>query len=80
MQDYQKLKLLRHLKQFSQPDIAFELGISQNTYSKIETGKRKLSDERKKQILNLFGISLDTFESINFSILNNNCKVAETIE
>jgi len=41
-----KLRLLRLKKGFSQESIAFELGISQKSYSNIENGKTELKNDR----------------------------------
>lgn len=41
-----KLRELRYKKGLSQEDIAFELGISQKAYSKIENGKVCVNNEK----------------------------------
>jgi transcriptional regulator with XRE-family HTH domain len=45
---------------YSQIDIAVLLNIEQNTYSDLETGKRKINLERILQLANIYGVSVDS--------------------
>ena len=47
------MKLLRKKHGFSQEDVAINLHIEQNTYSRMERGKKKLDVERLQQIASL---------------------------
>ena len=54
----QKIKKLRLIKGYKQEYMAYEIGITQTGYSKIETGETKLTLERAFTIANIFGMSL----------------------
>lgn len=45
---------------YSQIDIAELINIEQNTYSDLETGKRKIDLERILQLANIYGVSVDS--------------------
>lgn len=49
-----KIRKLREAKQWSQESIAYQLGISQRAYSKIENGTTQLSVQRLAQLAHLF--------------------------
>jgi transcriptional regulator with XRE-family HTH domain len=51
-----KLRDLRLTKGLSQENIAFELGISQKAYSKIENCKVNLSQEKMDKISKIFEV------------------------
>ena len=53
----EKIKTIRELRGYSQEYMADQLGIAQNTYSKIETGQTKLSAEKLKQVTEILGVS-----------------------
>ena len=53
----EKIRAIRELRNFSQEYMAGELGIAQNTYSKIETGQSKLSADMLKDLAELLGVS-----------------------
>ena len=60
----EKLKLIRELRGYSQEYVASELGIAQNTYSKIETNQTRLSADMLERIAGLFDVSpLDIISS-----------------
>jgi len=52
-----KIRRLRELQQLSQEDMAFELGISQPAYSKIERGKTELGVHRLQRIADVLKCS-----------------------
>jgi transcriptional regulator with XRE-family HTH domain len=52
-----RLKEVRKTKQLNQKAFATELGIAQNTYSLIETGKIAMSERNIKMICLTFGVS-----------------------
>ena len=54
----QKIKKLRLMKGYKQEYMAYEIGITQTGYSKIETGETKITLERAFTIANIFGMSL----------------------
>jgi transcriptional regulator with XRE-family HTH domain len=71
----EKIRTIRELRNFSQEYMASELGIAQNTYSKIETGQSKLTAEMLKNLAELLGVSpVDILSShpaiISFGITN----------
>ncbi|MHB9292500.1 hypothetical protein Holit_01598 [Hollandina sp. SP2] len=65
-----RLKEVRKTKGLNQKEFATELGIAQNTYSLIETGKIAMSERNIKMICLTFGVSeqwLRTGESQMFA-------------
>lgn len=52
----------RKLAGLSQSDVAKTLGISRPTYTKLERGESKPTDEQKALLARLFGLSDETFE------------------
>lgn len=52
----------RKLSGLSQSDVAKTLGISRPTYTKLERGESKPTDEQKAILARLFGLSGETFE------------------
>lgn len=52
-----KIRMLRELRGLSQENIAAQLGIAQNTYSKIENNQTKLSTEMLEKIATELGVS-----------------------
>jgi hypothetical protein len=59
-----KIKKIRESKNYTQGYMSNKLNISQNTYSKIETGGIKLTVDRLKQISEVLDIAVE-------DILNN---------
>lgn len=53
----EKIKIIRELRGFSQEYVAIQLGIAQNSFSKIETGQTRLSADTLKKIADLLGVS-----------------------
>jgi len=64
MNERQKLRHFRMLKGFSQNGIAKKLGITQQAYSKIESGQIKIDDVRMKEILKVLQCSPDNLKEI----------------
>lgn len=60
-----KLKMLRLEKELTQESVAFELGISQKAYSKIENGKVCISKDKMLKLAKLFNVSPDHFCEIS---------------
>jgi transcriptional regulator with XRE-family HTH domain len=58
MQVNEKLKLIRHAKQWSQEEIAHRLNISPSAYGSIERGETKLSLGRLEELAKIFEIDL----------------------
>ena len=52
--------------------MAYRLGISQNCYSKLESGKTKLSIERKEEISDIFDLQWEEIE--NYHLRHQNDK------
>lgn len=55
----ERIKKLREAKNYTQGHVAGKLGISQNSYSKIETGNVKITTDRLKQIADVFEIPVE---------------------
>jgi len=51
-----KIKKIRELRNLTQEYVAYQLGISQSSYCRIEKGKTKLGYERINKIAGIFGI------------------------
>lgn len=72
MQVGQKIKKIRELRNFTQEYLATRLNISQESYSKIEANKTKVSTERLEQIATILEVSI--FELMTFDdkyVFNN---------
>ena len=69
---YNKIRAVRKMRGHSIESFAFELGISTNSYWKIENGKTDVNFSRLMQIVNLLGFPtlLDflLFDKQNFEI------------
>ena len=75
-----KIRMIRELKGFSQEFMANSLGITQNSYSKLENQKTKLSLERINsisKILEIDPIDLITFEE---NLVFNKCSQSGKIQ
>lgn len=73
----QKLRLVREFRNYSQEYIASKLGITQNSYSRIENNQTKITAERLKQLAEVLNVPLtellsDTEPVIHFSNLPYN--------
>jgi len=66
-----KLRLLRLEKGLSQESIAFELGVSQKSYSNIENGKTELTFNKIIQLANVLEIDPCMICPINKKCKNN---------
>jgi len=66
-----KIKKLRELKNIGQQYMAEKLHISQSSYSDIENGKSKVSEERLEQIAQILEISTDAIKNFNDSVVFN---------
>jgi transcriptional regulator with XRE-family HTH domain len=66
----EKIRMIRELRGLSQENVATQLSIAQNTYSKIETNQSKAGSEILAKIANIldvwisFPISLQSLISI----------------
>lgn len=58
MQVSEKLKFIRHIKQWSQEEVAHRLNISASAYGSIERGETKLSLGRLEELAKVFDIEL----------------------
>ncbi len=58
MQINEKLRFIRHIKHWSQEEIAHRLNISPSTYGSIERGETKLSLGRLEELAKIFDIDL----------------------
>lgn len=64
----EKIRFLRETNGISQEFMAFELGISQPAYSKLERGETKLTISRLQKIAFILGFS-------TAELMNNNMEV-----
>lgn len=58
MKNYEKIRVMRELNQWSQEQMAEKLNMSVNGYSKIERGKTRLTVARLKQIAEIFHMDI----------------------
>ncbi len=77
MLTHHKIKELRERKNISQETIASEIGISQNTYHLIETGKSKLKLEHVIKIAEILKVELSELINDEASIQNINNSTVE---
>jgi transcriptional regulator with XRE-family HTH domain len=56
-----QLKILRIQNGYSQMELSVKLNMSQNAYSELECGKRKIDIERLFQIAELFDVDIRWF-------------------
>jgi transcriptional regulator with XRE-family HTH domain len=68
-----KVKKVRELKNIAQSHVAAQLGISQSTYSDLENGKIKISEEKLESISNILGVSPETIRNFNDTVVFNSC-------
>ena len=73
----ERIVKVRNLKGYSQEYMGKKLGINQDTYSKIETGKSPLSLERLGHISEIFEMSVFDLMSFDEKILFNNYNHAQ---
>ena len=66
-----KIRAFRILRGFSQEYMAEKLGINQNTYSRIETNKHKVSVEQVETIAKELGVSIVDITSNEPLIIQN---------
>lgn len=66
MQYQQQLKAIRQIKSLQQKEVAEALGISQQQYSLIETGKRELHIDQLIKLCYFYKISADYILGIKF--------------
>jgi transcriptional regulator with XRE-family HTH domain len=65
-----KIRLIRLSRGLNQEGVAKELGIKQNTYSKIETNQSKVSDAMVEKLATIFGVSAEDIKSPEPIIIN----------
>jgi|LGVE01.1.fsa_nt_gb transcriptional regulator with XRE-family HTH domain len=63
MKIYQKIRLIRLSNNLSQENIAYELGISQPAYQKIESGKTNISIDKLQKLSEI--LNYDFFIYLN---------------
>jgi transcriptional regulator with XRE-family HTH domain len=66
-----KIRTFRVMRGFSQEDMANRLGIGQNTYSKIEGNKQKITHELLEKISKELGVTIADLTSQEPIIINN---------
>lgn len=76
MEVTEKIRVLREVRQWSQEQMAEQMNISLNAYSRIERGETKMSLEKLEQIANIFNINvldlIKTSEQGLFFLINEN--------
>ncbi|OOH90902.1 transcriptional regulator [Pasteurellaceae bacterium 15-036681] len=59
MEIYDKVRVMREVRQWSQEEMAEKMGMSVTGYAKIERGQSKLHYDKLEQIANVFNISVN---------------------
>lgn len=59
MQTFEKIRLMRELKKWSQEQMAEKLAMSANGYAKVERGETKLTLPRLQKIADIFQMDLN---------------------
>jgi transcriptional regulator with XRE-family HTH domain len=72
MNESKIMRVLREANGYTQEYIASELGINQNTYSKLESGQTRLTVDRVKKLAELYNVSPEYFLSEEAPIINYN--------
>ncbi len=68
-----KIRKVREIKNIGQKYLADKLGISQSSYSDIESGKTKVSDQKLNQIATILEVDAETIKNFNDTIIFNSC-------
>ena len=58
-----KIRLLRNIKGYSQPNMAQMLNLSTNSYGELERDQVPPKPKRKEQIAKIFGLSVEELDS-----------------
>lgn len=65
MEIYDKVRVMREVRQWSQEEMAEKMGMSVTGYAKIERGKSKLHFDKLEQIAQIFNISVNDLVDID---------------
>lgn len=65
MQTFEKIRLMRELKKWSQEQMAEKLAMSANGYAKVERGETKLTLPRLQKIADIFQMDLNDLTQEN---------------
>jgi len=79
MKPHQNLKKIRELKNYTQEFLAFSLGISQVAYSRIESGKTRLTVKRLLEIAAVLEIDPILLLTLDVSIFFKPCGKCEKV-
>ncbi|MCO5280845.1 MAG: helix-turn-helix domain-containing protein [Chitinophagales bacterium] len=69
-----RIKYFREVKNYSQEYVANQLGIAQNSYSKLETGKSAITTERLMELAKILEVSAEQLlkeDAPEFNLSNN---------
>jgi transcriptional regulator with XRE-family HTH domain len=72
MDENKIMRILREANGYTQEYIASELGINQNTYSKLEAGQTRLTVDRVRKLAGIYKVDPDYFFSKDVSVINYN--------
>lgn len=75
-----RLKELREAKRATQQQIANDLGLSRQTYSNYEGGRREPDMETLKHIADYFNVSVDYLIGGNLKEINENKKIPKDLK
>ncbi len=71
MRVFEKIKLMRQLKGWSQEEVAHRLGMSNSGYGSIERGETDVNLSRLEEIAKIFGVDLaELFSLVEQNIFN----------
>jgi transcriptional regulator with XRE-family HTH domain len=66
-----KVKRMRELMGKKQDEVAYALGLKQNSYSALEAGRVKISDERLEKIAEIIGTTPETIDAYTEGYVTN---------
>lgn len=75
MKSYEKIRLFREARNWTQEEMAEKLGLSPSGYAKLERGQTQLHLARLQELANIFGI--DPIELLQSSESNLVCQITE---
>jgi transcriptional regulator with XRE-family HTH domain len=73
------IKIIRELRNYSQEYMAERIGISQVSYSRIETGQTKLDVTRLQVIADILDVTVSFLVTFNEEIIFKFCKDCDKI-
>jgi len=71
MKQHEIIALMRRVKGWTQEEMAEQLAMSINGYSKIERGETHLSDDKREKLAHIFGVEPQDFFNFDGKVILN---------